>query len=113
MTKDDLPYLQHIKICLERIEQYAAVGRDAFSKDTKTQDAILRNLQTMAEATQKLSASLKTKHPEVPWTKLSGFRNILVHNYLGLNMDRIWDVVEKNVPEFKQQFATAFRDHGI
>jgi uncharacterized protein with HEPN domain len=113
MKKDDLPYLQHIKLSLERIGEYASAGREVFSKDSKTQDAILRNLQTMAESTQKLSTSLKGKYPEVPWVKLSGFRNILVHNYLGLNLDRIWEVVEKNIPEFKVQFARIFRDHGV
>ncbi len=103
MNSSDSIYLKHILECLDRISSYTVDGRDVFLADVKTQDAVLRNLQVMAESTQKISEELKAKHPEIPWKKLSGFRNILVHNYLGLNMSRIWVVVENEVLALRRQ----------
>lgn len=87
--KDDHLYLIHIRECLERIEQYTAEGTTAFFADTRTQDAVLRNLQVMAESTQRLSEELKAKHPAVDWRNIAGFRNVLVHDYLGVNLVRV------------------------
>lgn len=100
--KDDRLYLLYIHECIERIERYTADGKAYFSSDTKTQDAVLRNLQTLAESTQRLSPPLKAHHPEIDWGRIAGFRNILVHNYLGINLVRVWEVVEQYLPALKQ-----------
>ena len=105
MTEDRL-YLIHISECIERIEQYTVEGKDAFFADTKTQDAVVRNLQVLAESTKNLSDSLKAVHPDVDWQGIVGFRNILVHYYLGVNMARVWEIVERNVPELKTKIET-------
>jgi uncharacterized protein with HEPN domain len=65
------------------------------------QDATLRNLQTMSEATQRLSPALKAAYPAVDWNGVSGFRNILVHNYLGIDMELIWTIIQRDVPGLK------------
>ncbi|MGZ4956795.1 MAG: HepT-like ribonuclease domain-containing protein [Methylobacter sp.] len=65
------------------------------------QDAVIRNLQTLSESTQKLSDELKTQHPEINWKAISGFRNILVHNYLGLDLPQIWVVIENRLPQLR------------
>jgi uncharacterized protein with HEPN domain len=65
--KDDKLYLIHISECIARIEQYTAEGKDTFFADTKTQDAVLRNLQVLAESVKTLSDSLKTSYPDVDW----------------------------------------------
>lgn len=101
MSKDDRPYLIHISECIERIEEYTADGREAFMNSTLIQDAVLRNLQTLAESTQRLSESLKTGHSGVPWKKISGFRNVLVHNYLGVDVQRVWELVVNDLPQLK------------
>lgn len=75
--KDDRVYLTHISECLEWIDQYTAQGQEAYLRDRKTQSAVLRELQTLAESTQRLSDTLKQKHPEVPWRDIVGFRNVL------------------------------------
>jgi uncharacterized protein with HEPN domain len=92
--KDDRLYLIYIQDCVNRIEQYTTSGREAFIADTKTQDAVLRNLQTLAESTQRLSEALKSRHPKVEWSAIAGFRNVLVHGYLGINLNRVWEIVE-------------------
>ena len=67
-------------------------------RDRKTQDAVLRNLQTLTESATRLSEPAKRQHPEVDWRGIAGFRNVLVHDYLGTNLERIWDVIERDVP---------------
>ena len=65
-------------------------------------DAVLRNLQTLAESTQRLSAPAKERQPQVPWREISAFRNVLVHDYLGVNANRIWNIVMSDVPPLKR-----------
>jgi uncharacterized protein with HEPN domain len=89
-VKDDRIYLDHIVECLQWIAKYTEAGRDALFADRKTQSAVLRELQTLAESTQRLSPLLKDAHPEVSWQGISGFRNILVHDYLGIKLERVW-----------------------
>ena len=99
--KDDKLYLLHISECLDRIDRYVSEGAEHFMKDTKTQDAVLRNLQVMAESTQRLSSELKLAHPEVDWRGIAGFRNILVHDYLGISLIRIWEIIEGPLKKLK------------
>lgn len=100
--KDDRLYLLHINESLERIEEYVAPGREAFLSDHKTQDAVLRNLQTMAESTQRLSDELKATRPDIDWRGIAGLRNILVHDYLGISLPRVWEIVETFVPQLSE-----------
>jgi uncharacterized protein with HEPN domain len=99
--KKDLLYLDHIIEALDRIEKYTAEGREAFLASTLTQDAVVRNLQTMGESTQKLSAARKAAHPEIDWIGLSAIRNILTHEYLALDMAAVWEIIENDLPSFK------------
>ncbi len=101
MTKDGT-YLAHILECIRRIEVNIADGEDAFFASHTLQDAVLRNLQTMAESTQRLSSAAKGRPPEVAWKALSGFRNVLVHDYFGLNLKRVWEMMEKDMPTLKR-----------
>ena len=109
--KDDTLYLIHIRECIERIEKYTAEGgKDAFLASTLIQDALMRNLQIMAESTQRLSNTAKEAHPEVDWYKISGFRNVLVHGYLGVDLDRVWIIVERDLPSLKRAIVSMLRE---
>jgi uncharacterized protein with HEPN domain len=109
--KDDKLYLIHISECIERIDQYLPDRpKQTFLSSTLLQDAILRNLQTMAESTQHLSAALKEKHPEINWRKISGFRNLLVHDYLGVDAERVWKIIEIELPTLKQTITAMLKD---
>ena len=99
--KDDRIYIDHILECIEWITRYTKAGREAFFSDRKTQSATLRELQTLAESAQRVSDMLKEAHPEVPWESISGFRNVLVHDYLGIRLDRIWEIIERDLPVFR------------
>jgi len=111
--KDDKLYLIHISECIERIEQYLPDrSKQIFLSSTLIQDAILRNLQTMAESTQRLSDSLKAKYPEINWHKISGFRNLLVHDYLGVDAERVWKIIELELPALKQTIAAMLKNYS-
>ncbi len=96
--KDDRLYISHILECAGKVQEYAKVGREKFLKDTLSQDAVLRNLQIMTESCQRLSQELKNRHPEIDWRGLAGFRNILVHEYLGVDLEIVWALVEQKLP---------------
>ncbi len=105
--KDDRVYLQHIADCINRIEDYVSEGGQVFFRDTKTQDAVLRNLQTLAESARRVSPSFIGAHPEIPWKNIAGFRNVLVHDYLGVDLQQVWNVVEKDLPPLREALKRA------
>lgn len=111
--KDDRLYLIHIDECIARIEKYTAGGKDDYMNSTLIQDAVVRNLQTLAESSQRVSDSLKAAHADMPWRDIAGFRNVLVHNYLGVDLDYVWRVVEDNLPPLKQRVQTMLHELGI
>jgi uncharacterized protein with HEPN domain len=91
--------VKHMLDCIGRIRDYTAGGRAEFFSSRLVQDAVMRNLQTMSESSQRLSSSIKTSEPGIPWTKIAGMRNILVHQYLGgIDLDVVWRVVEADLP---------------
>jgi len=102
-VKDDRLYLEHVLECIRRIEEDIAGGRDAFMASHTHQDAVLRNLQTMAESMQRVSDSVKTAHPDVAWRQIGAFRNILVHDYLGTDLELIWEITQVDVPALKTE----------
>jgi len=104
--KDDTVYLRHVQECIHRIEENVAEGRDRFMASHTLQDAVLRNLQTMAESTQHISENLKSEHPEIKWRSIAAFRSVLVHDYLGIDMERIWHITQHDIPPLKQAILT-------
>ncbi len=104
--KDDTIYLRHILECIRRIEDNVVVGHNAFLSSTTLQDATLRNLQTMTEASQRLSDAVKATQAHIPWQQIAAFRNVLVHNYLGIDIEQVWTIVERDIPPLKQAVVT-------
>lgn len=100
--KDDGIYLAHILESIRRIEEDTTGGEAQFYQKRVLQDAVLRNLQTMAESTQRLSPALKATQPQIEWQSIAAFRNILVHDYLGIDIRLIWQVTQRDIPELKQ-----------
>ena len=111
--KDDRLYLIHISECIDRIEKYTAGGKDDYMNSTLIQDGVIRNLQTLAESSQRVSDPLKAAHADLPWRDISGFRNVLVHQYLGVDLDYVWRVVEDDLPPLKQQLHAMLRALGV
>ena len=99
--KDDTVYLRYIFEMIRRVEENTRQGKEAFMASHTLQDAVLRNLQTMSETTQRLSEDLKGTRPDVEWAKIAAFRNVLVHDYLGIDFERIWNITQNDVPRLK------------
>jgi uncharacterized protein with HEPN domain len=104
-VKDDTFYLIHVAEEIDRIEKFTAGGQTEFFQSDLVQFAVLRSLQTLAESVKRLSAILKDGHPEVPWKDIIGLRNILVHDYLAIDADEVWKIVELDLPLLKRQIA--------
>ena len=110
--RDEGVYLAHILECIRRIEVLTLEGRETFMTSFLHQDAILRNLQTMSESTQRLSSEAKGLHPEVEWRKISAFRNVLTHDYLGVNLRLVWEIIQRDVPQLKRAAEALAQEHG-
>ena len=107
---DDKLYLIHILERIARIEDYVKGGEDVFLNTDLIQDAVLRNLQTLAESTQRLSDGIRQVHNEVDWRRIAGFRNILVHDYLGVDLPYVWQIVDSELGELKSAVQKMLAD---
>lgn len=110
--KDDRIYLLHVRDAIQHILEYTATGKESFFADRKTQDAVVRNLEIIGEATKRLSNSLKDAHPDISWKPIAGMRDKLIHDYFGTNLQLVWDVVERDLPVLKLKVAQLLQALG-
>jgi uncharacterized protein with HEPN domain len=96
--KEDRIYLLHVLDAIRYILEYTAAGKESFFTDRKTQDAVVRNLEIIGEAIKRVSSPLKDAHPEISWKPIAGMRDKLIHDYFGINLRLVWDVVERDLP---------------
>ena len=101
--KNQLLYLNNIKECIENIETYTEDGKAIFLQNRMMQDAVIRNLEIIGEATKRLSPEIRERYPDVPWQKMAGLRDVLIHDYLRVDLEEVWGIVEFNLPEVKAQ----------
>lgn len=104
--RDDEVYLRHIAECIALVEQYVTLddgtlSEALFTEDALTQDAVLRRLEILADAASHLSGELKARHPHIPWRQINDFRNVLAHAYMDIRVDRVWSVIEVDLPPLK------------
>lgn len=100
-SERDGTLLLYIDESISRIGEYTRAGRDVFLATPIVQDAVLRRLETLADAASHLSGQLKGRHPEIPWRDVYGFRNVAAHGYIALDVARIWTTVEASLPSLK------------
>jgi len=101
-VKKESIYIDHILECIEAIREYTSAGENEFYSNRMMQKAVLRELQELAESTKRLSDEIKETHPGIPWSAIAGFRNVLVHDYLGLNLQQVWHIIEVDIPVLYQ-----------
>lgn len=97
----DQKYLLHILECIRRIEEDLADGEEIFLRSHMVQDAVIRNLQVLAESVKRLSPAIKGGHLEIDWPGIAGLRNLLVHDYFGVDLGIVWRIVKQDIPELK------------
>jgi len=91
------------------IDYVGSKSRKDFAKNQMLADAVIRNLEIIGEASKKIPAGIKQKHPEIEWKKISGLRDILVHEYFGIDYDVLWDIAKHKVPRLKEQIAQVLK----
>ena len=97
-------YLQDIWESTLAIEEYTQnLAEDEFYSNRQVQDAIIRRLEIIGEAVKNIDDDFRNKYPQIPWKKIAGMRDIITHEYFGVKLERVWDVVRKDLPNIKQQ----------
>jgi len=105
--RTDREFLSDIREALQRITTYVAgMTYESFVADSKTEDAVARNLEILVEATKNLSEELRAKYPSVPWRSMAGARDRLIQHYFGTNLDIVWQIATVELPQVASQLET-------
>lgn len=110
--RDDRERLLDILEAIERIERYTGRGRPAFEHDELLQIWVVHHLQIIGEAARKLSDAFRAAHTPIPWAQIIALRNVLVHDYFGVDVEEIWAAVERDLPALKAQVKDLLADMG-
>jgi len=101
--KDDDVFLKHVLDSINQIEEYVdGMGFEDFVSNRLVQDGVVRQLEIIGEATKHLSPELREKYPKTPWEDIAGMRDKLIHHYFGVDLEVVWDTVEKDLPALKK-----------
>jgi len=102
--KDNLVYIQHMLECIAKIEEYSNnITKKKFIEASIIQDAIIRQIEIIGEASKLISEDLKEKNKNIPWKDMVGMRDKLIHNYLGVDLEAVWETVKKDIPVLKKE----------
>ena len=110
MKKDPKPYLEDILQSIARIEEYLSEieqNKISFEANVEKQDAVIRRIELIGEATKRLESGFKDQFPDIPWRKMAGMRDILIHEYDQIDLDLIWKVVVDELPILKRSIREA------
>lgn len=111
MTRDMRLYIEDILESIEKIEQYTKdINENDFLTDTQIQDSIFRRLEIIGEAAKNIPNDFRNKYPKIPWKRIAGLRDVLIHGYFGVNLRRAWKVVKQDIPDLKNQLLKVRKD---
>jgi uncharacterized protein with HEPN domain len=99
-------YLDDMGDAIDRILEYTSGGRETFMDDSMVQDAVVRNLEILGEAVRGVTEATREAHPEIPWKKIAGTRDRVIHGYFRVDLDIVWEIVEKELPLLRDKIAS-------
>lgn len=108
--RQDRDRLLDILEAIERIEKYADKGRTAFNSDELVQTWIIHHIQIIGEATRRISDEMRLRHSEIPWNQIIGMRNVLVHDYFGIDLEEVWFTVIRDIPDLRKKIQEVLRE---
>ena len=98
----DTVYLRHMLEAIGKIENYVSVGRDEFMDMSHWQDGVIRQLEIIGEATKKLSQDIRRREKDIPWRRIAGLRDVLIHDYMGVDLSAVWEITQEHIPILKK-----------
>jgi uncharacterized protein with HEPN domain len=101
VSRDEL-YLRHVLDAIGKIERYVAVGHDEFKAASHWQDAVIRQLEIVGEAVKRLSPAVIARRPDIPWRRIAGLRDVLIHDYMGVDLEAVWRVTQNDLLSLRQ-----------
>jgi uncharacterized protein with HEPN domain len=108
--RDYLLFLEDILEAIVKIEDYTEnMDQKAFFHSTLTQDAVIRNFEVIGEAVKNVPKRVRQKYPQVEWSEAAGFRDVLIHNYFGIDVESLWDTIRNNIPLLKEHMIDVLR----
>ncbi|MCI0530332.1 MAG: DUF86 domain-containing protein [candidate division Zixibacteria bacterium] len=111
MTKDPRIFLSHIAESIRIIEEYTAgLTQEEFNKSSQVQDAVIRRLEIIGEAAKSIADDFKTQHSEIPWKKVAGMRDVLIHKYFSIDLNLLWNIVEKELKTLRNQVDNLLKE---
>lgn len=114
MSRDRTLYIRHIHDLIARIEAYTEEGEQAFKRDPKTQDAVLHNLEIIGQCVRDYGIDdLARNYADTPWATIAAFRNVLAHQYLGVDIDLVWQIVARDLPGLGANIRRVADDLGL
>ncbi len=99
--KDDRLYLHHMLERCRRISRFIRPGKEAFAGSEELQDAVIRNVEVIWEAAKRVSAAMRARLPSLDWKAICGMRDVLIHDYIGVDLDEVWNVASSRIPELQ------------
>ena len=110
--KDDRLYLHHMLERCHRITRFIGPGREAFMASEELQDAVIHNVEVIGEAAKRVSAVARSRMPSLDWKAICGMRDVLIHDYIGVDLDEVWNVASFRIPELQAVLEQFLAEEG-